>query len=330
MTMLEESYMAENLTAAENPYSCLCKIYESKYLIKPFKKFYICLNENWLNPDADTSNGYNDKLLLAVSADTTSKLRGWEHHVFIGEGRERIFEKKKMLPAFEEELKEGFTEPQVYYFTPLHFGNISLGYAVLQNDLCAPGNLNEVYRNFLRNINNALEMTRTKYRSNYLSEHDSMTGLKNRRGMKAVLFPRIQNASENAKIFAIVIDMDDLKNRNDNYGHSEGDSGILVVSKAASSITDEGEVCVRGGGDEFIVVGVGDYTENQMREKLSRFKGYLEAANENMRIPVDASIGYSLQKLDKKEGLQLVLEKADEKRYEDKRTKKSNSKKAKK
>ena len=60
-----------------------------------------------------------------------------------------------------------------------------------------------------------------------------------------------------------------------------------------------------------------------MREKLSRFHGYLETANETMAIPVEASIGYALQTLDKNEGYQVVLDKADEKMYEDKRTKKS-------
>ena len=322
MTMLEESYMAENLTAAENPEVCLCKIYESKYLLKPYKRFYICLNENWLNTEKNLTDGYDEKLLLAISADSNSKQHGWSNHVFVGEGKEKPFSQKDMLPAFEEDLKGVFTEPQVYYFAPLHFGNVSLGYAVLQNDLSRPGNIGEVYRNYLRNINNALEMSRAKYRADYLSEHDAMTGLKNRRGLEYEILPKIQSAPEDAKIFAIVIDMDDLKKRNDMYGHSEGDNGIMIVSKAARAITDANEVCVRGGGDEFMILGIGAYTENQMREKLSRFYGYLENANENISIPVEASIGYSLMKLDKKEGYQVVLDKADDKMYEAKREKK--------
>ncbi len=323
MTMLEESYMAENLTAAETPHICLGKIYESKYLLKPYKRFYICLNESWLNSDADIKEGYSEKLLLAISADADSHLHGWDHHVFIGEGKEKPFARELMLPAFEEELKESFSEPQVYFFSPLHFAQISLGYAVLQNDLSKPGIIGEVYRNYLRNINNALEMSRAKYRSNYLSEHDSMTGLKNRRGMEYSLLPKIQNAPDDASIFAIVIDMDSLKKRNDTYGHSEGDNGIMLVARAAMSITETNEVCVRGGGDEFFVLGVGGYTENHMREKLSRFRGYIEHANENMTIPVEASIGYSLMPLDKKDGFQVVLDKADANMYEDKQTKKT-------
>ena len=323
MTMLQESYMAENLTGAETPESCLCKIYESKYLLKPYKRFYLCLNDTWLNTDADMSDGYSDNILLAISAHNNSKHHGWEHHVFFGQGREKLFSKTDMLPALHESPDEEFKEPQVYYFSPIHFGKISLGYAVLQNDLSNPGQIGEVYRNYLRNINNALEMSRTKYRSTYLAEHDSMTGLKNRRGMEFAILPKIKEAAAGDKIFAIVIDMDDLKKRNDAHGHSEGDNGILIISKAAKSITDKGEICVRGGGDEFMILGIGDYSDNQMHEKLSRFRGYLETINETMSFPVDASIGYALKKLDKQEGYQVVLDKADEKMYEDKRSKKS-------
>ena len=327
MTMLQESYMAENLTGAENPKICLGKIYESKYLIKPYKRFYICLNENWLNTSKDIVEGYSEKMLLAVSAHEGTKHHGWDHHVFVGDKNEQYFPSKVMLPALEDYLKEEFKEPQVFYFAPLHFGKVCLGYAVLQNDLSLPHIIGEVYRNFLRIINNALEMTRTKYRSNYLSEHDEMTGLKNRRGMEFSILPQIQNAEEGAKIFAIVIDMDDLKKRNDSHGHSEGDNGIRVIAEAARSITDGNEICIRGGGDEFFVLGIGNYTEQNLREKLSRFNGYLETANETMSIPVDASIGYSLQTLDKKEGYQVVLDKADEIMYENKRTKKAQVKK---
>ena len=165
-------------------------------------------------------------------------------------------------------------------------------------------------------------MSRTKYRSIYLAEHDAMTGLKNRRGMENALAVKIQEAGEDAKIFAIVVDMDGLKKRNDSYGHAEGDNGISLVAKAVQSITEENEICVRGGGDEFFVLGIGSYTEEQMSSKVSRFRGYLETANETMNIPVDASIGYSLVPLDKSEDFQIVLDKADAKMYEDKRAKK--------
>lgn len=323
MTMLQESYMTEKLTAVDNPRLCLEKIYESKYLLKPYKHFYICLNHDWLEPEKCITKGYENTMNLALSAEFGSKLHGYEYHVFFGPENEKTFPVTSMLPAFETE----FEEPQVFYFTPLHFGSESLGYAVLQNDLREPGFIGEVYRNYLRIINNALEMSRAKYRITYLSEHDAMTGLKNRRGMETFLETKMQNAQKDDMIFAIVIDMDGLKKRNDSYGHSEGDKGITLVAQATKSITSENEVCVRGGGDEFFVLGIGSYTKEMLETKLSNFAGYLETANETMEYPVEASIGYSLMKFDEKEGFEVVLDKADVKMYEAKNLKKSGAKK---
>jgi len=323
LTMLQESYMAENLTAAVNPKQCIEKIYESKYLIKPYKRFYICLNEDWLKPDLNLVNGYKKNMLLTISAEAGSKYHGYTHHVFFGDGNEIKFPSKKMIPALQEE----FSSPQVFYFTPLHFGNECLGYSVLQNNLDEPGIIGEVYRNYLRNINNALEMTRTKNSATYLSEHDSMTQLRNRRGMESFMNIKMKNAGKNDSIFAIVIDMDGLKNRNDKYGHSEGDKGIKIIAKAAASITASEEVCVRGGGDEFFVLGIGRYTDKKIEEKISNFECYIETANETMEIPVSASIGYCLMPYNEEEGFQIVLDKADANMYQIKRAKKRTKRK---
>lgn len=322
MTMLQESYMAEILTAAENPQQCMEKIYESKYLLKPYKFFYVCLNEDWLNTDSKILNGYSKRMMLAISAEDRTKTHGYPYHVFFGDGNEKFFSSDSMLPAFDEE----FVEPQVFYFAPLHFGNASLGYAVLQNPLSNPGYVGEVYRNYLRNINNALEMSRTKYRATYLAQHDSMTGLRNRRGLEVFFAVKMKYAADKDKIFAVVVDMDDLKKRNDLYGHSEGDRGISLVANAVRSITSGSEVCVRGGGDEFFILGIGDYSEEMMAEKVSNFEAYLETANEVMDIPVSASIGYSLKTFDKAEGFQVVLDRADAKMYENKKLKKAGKK----
>ena len=88
--------------------------------------------------------------------------------------------------------------------------------------------------------------------------------------------------------------MDGLKSRNDNYGHLEGDNGIIYISEAVKSITDENEIAVRGGGDEFFIVGAGQYDDAKMREKFARFCYYLETKNEKLDIPVSASFGYAL------------------------------------
>lgn len=322
MGTLLESYMVERLAESNSPADTLGKIYETKYLIKPYEHFYICLNEKWQDATADKSFGYPDRIQIVLKADKNPEIHGVKNHVFVGRGKEKFFEKSIMLPA----LYEDYDEPQVFYFVPVHFGARSLGYAVLQNNLSSPDLIGSVFRNYMRNVNNALEMSRAKYQIAYISEHDTMTGLYNRRGMERMLLEMEAKAADDAVWSVIVIDMDGLKLLNDTHGHAEGDNGIIALSDAASSITDENEICVRGGGDEFFVIGLGNYTEDSLREKLDRFSYYMETKNEILSIPVSASIGYAVGKKEDVASYLEVFNKADENMYADKRKKKNSSK----
>lgn len=318
MGMLLESYMVERLADTISPADLLGKIYETKYLIKPFEYFYICLNDTWLDGSFDNAYGYPDRMVLALQAEKNPKVHGTRNHVFIGNGKEKRFDKSVMLPA----LNESYDKPQVFYFVPVHFGARALGYAVLQNNLDAPEIIGSVFRNYMRNVNNALEMSRAKYQIGYLSEHDTMTGLYNRRGMERIILELESKASADASWFVIVIDMDGLKKLNDTHGHIEGDNGIIAISQAANNITDNNEICVRGGGDEFFILGLGDYNEKMMREKIDRFEYYIETKNEILTIPVSASVGYALAGKDEVSSYLEVLNKADECMYKNKDAKK--------
>ena len=317
MGMLMESYMMENLTEAVTPFDCLAKIYEFRYLIRPFGDFYICLNEDWMDNSLDICEGYSNTMQYVLVSRRNEETSSARKHVFVEKTASNSFSVKRMLP----EMINGYGIPQVYYFVPIHFGTISLGYAVVQNDLSNPYSIGIVLRNFLRNVNNALEMVRVKYQTFYLSEHDIMTDLYNRRGMRRVLMDMQKKLKKDDVVFAIVIDMDGLKSRNDNYGHLEGDNGIIYISEAVKSITDENEIAVRGGGDEFFIVGAGQYDDAKMREKFARFCYYLETKNEKLDIPVSASFGYALGN-DIENDFQVILERADENMYQNKALKK--------
>lgn len=318
MGQLLESFMTEKLTGTKDPFECLCKIYESKYLLKPHKNFYLCLNENWFNPSEDLKHGYTKKINLAVEVESDTKIHGSENHVSFLDKKETLFDMVDMLPSLHKE----YDKPQVFYFAPIHFSDKSLGYAVLQNDLENPGFLTEVYRNFLRNINNALEMTRTKYQISYLSEHDPMTGLENRRGMEHFMYDKLMHVGDKDTVFAIVADMDGLKYMNDNYGHSTGDEGIYIIGKAMKSIKTENDVAVRGGGDEFYLLGVGPYTEEQIKQKIERFKLFLKEKSQSLPSEISASVGYAIAPASEANKYEHLLDIADRLMYKEKREKK--------
>ncbi|MCQ2576629.1 MAG: GGDEF domain-containing protein [Treponema sp.] len=315
---LLESYMNEILTATSTPYECLGKIYESIYLLKPYVNFWLCLNENWLDNEKDQKIGYNSKMSQVIFSDMEKKLHGYDNHVFIGKDREKLFETKEMLPALKE---DEFDTTQVFYFVPVHFNSACLGYAVLQQKAENPRVIDVFYKNYIRNINNALEMIRTKHKIAMYSEHDIMTGLYNRRGMARLAAEKLAASKKSDKWLAIVIDMDGLKIRNDSYGHSEGDAGIVAIAQAVKGITDKNEICVRGGGDEFFLLGLGSYTEKAAVAKVEKFNQLINKINENIKLPVSASIGYAIASA-KNVSYEEVLEDADVKMYLDKRSKK--------
>ena len=318
---LFESYTNEILTGTSSTGECLLKIYESKYLIQPYENLYLCLNKNWVDPDFDFEKGYADQMNLCIFADKNKKYPGTENHIFYGSGHEKLFPVKQMLPDYA--LKEKTTAPQVYYFFPVHFNKVSLGYMIVQNNLTEEYIPGLVFRNYVRMINNALEMSRTRNKIISISEHDMMTNLLNRRGLDHSVTIMNSRAKKGDKWLVISADMDGLKFLNDNFGHSKGDEGLNFIADTMRSITKQDEICVRNGGDEFLIIGLGRYNEKEIKERVNKFNALINEYNTTSPVPFNASIGYSIKPWGKPEFFAKTMEQADVNMYLDKRQKKN-------
>jgi len=86
----------------------------------------------------------------------------------------------------------------------------------------------------------------------YLSFHDEMTGLYNRRYFENEL-DRI-STSRRLPITLLVADMDNLKIINDNYGHKMGDQYIKAAAEILKNSSRVEDVVARIGGDEFAII----------------------------------------------------------------------------
>ena len=66
-----------------------------------------------------------------------------------------------------------------------------------------------------------------------------------------------------------------------------------TICNTAMHITQEGELCVRAGGDEFYVIGIGQYTPAEADRRIAAFYQELASINANLNKPYDlsASIG---------------------------------------
>jgi diguanylate cyclase (GGDEF)-like protein len=93
-----------------------------------------------------------------------------------------------------------------------------------------------------------------------LATRDSLTGLLNRGAALESLtlaLATVRRPQSDLALGLFFIDLDDLKQINDRYGHEAGDAAIVAVADALRSITRGGDVVARFGGDEFIVGSVG-------------------------------------------------------------------------
>lgn len=312
--LLMESYVLESFTASQTPEECMEKIYNNTYLIYPFKNYYLCLTENWLDIDQGRTDGYPDKMRVVVA---TSSVGDPSFHKEEGV----LFDTKQMIPKLWEENEE----PSVFYFSPVHFDGKLLGYSVIQRDIRDTYQLNLVHRNWLRFVNNALEMIRNKKRLQMLSVRDELTGVYNRRGMNAVVQQMLAEADVGSSLFVCVIDMDRLKYVNDTFGHAEGDLCIKLISSIVTDIAQNDEICVRAGGDEFYLIGVGLYTHEDMQKRIELFIRLMDSKGAAGDRPyrVTASIGAALQKIDSGIKVEDVIRQADKEMYENKIKKKN-------
>jgi diguanylate cyclase (GGDEF)-like protein len=87
------------------------------------------------------------------------------------------------------------------------------------------------------------------------SKYDHLTNLMNRRYMMEVLEKRHNNSSKSGICCGVLMmDIDNFKGVNDEYGHPVGDKVLIDVSKTILNILDNRGKAARWGGEEFLVL----------------------------------------------------------------------------
>ncbi|MBP5609408.1 MAG: diguanylate cyclase [Lachnospiraceae bacterium] len=107
------------------------------------------------------------------------------------------------------------------------------------------------------------------------ADHDGLTGLLNKTAteelIRRILLTEADGFDEGSAL--IILDTDNFKAVNDNYGHSEGDKVLATIGSIISSNFKGMDVTGRIGGDEFMV-----YINNITPEDACRLAGKLGKA----------------------------------------------------
>ena len=138
-----------------------------------------------------------------------------------------------IFPLFE--YPEGGKD---FLFIPLHFREYTVGYFVIRNAVYL---LEKQYLfQVINALNTALENLHKNEKLEYMNQtlnglyvNDSLTGMYNRMGYQKFAEQYMNSLHEEGKSALILfVDLDRLKEINDNYGHEYGDFAIISASKA--------------------------------------------------------------------------------------------------
>jgi diguanylate cyclase (GGDEF)-like protein len=127
---------------------------------------------------------------------------------------------------------------------------------------------------------------------------DPVSGLFNRRYFQARLDEELQRAHRHAlSVGLLMIDVDDFKSINDQFGHLAGDAVIADIGEILRRSVRVFDICTRYGGEEFAVVMPGSGPEDAARiaERIrERIEAYRPSIPELSMLRITASIGLSV------------------------------------
>lgn len=149
----------------------------------------------------------------------------------------------------------------------------------------------------------------------YASSHDALTKLYNRG-----YFDMTLESDLKYPVTVLIVDIDGLKNINDHFGHSAGDTHIIATSNILHQSLRLGDTLARIGGDEFGIVAQFCGDEGAI-DILMRVERQLTQYNETVDTSrwLSISIGYKVN--EGSESIQDTVLEADRVMYEIKRRK---------
>ena len=148
---------------------------------------------------------------------------------------------------------------------------------------------------------------------------DYLTGLANRPEFERAIDRAVASAERHKRRLALMmIDLDNLKEINDTYGHHVGDEAIRVLAAELQRAVRATDTCGRLGGDEF-GVAMPDADERDAREVGIRVREALEHLNRTAKLPVPVEFSIGIAAWRAGMDWQAMYQLADKALYVDKR-----------
>ena len=119
------------------------------------------------------------------------------------------------------------------------------------------------------------------------SWRDSLTGLTNRRGFGRQATQLVALAERRGEpLWCVFLDVDRFKSINDSLGHDVGDEVLVAVADALRAISRAADLPCRWGGDEFVLLGLGEPPhEHEVEQRVAQQLSGLDAEIKRLWTP---------------------------------------------
>jgi diguanylate cyclase (GGDEF)-like protein/PAS domain S-box-containing protein len=161
------------------------------------------------------------------------------------------------------------------------------------------------------------ELQRSATQLNHVANHDSLTGLPNRKLFHERLEQAISWAEENEQLVALLfLDLDGFKQINDTHGHDLGDLLLRAVARRLTGCLRGSDTVARLGGDEFTIILPGIPSAEDAARVATKLLTTLAKPFEleGHPISITSSIGISLYP-DQASDLETLLKESDNAMY---------------
>ena len=179
---------------------------------------------------------------------------------------------------------------------------------------------------FLRDIT---EKVKLEEKLRYMATHDLLTGIPNRAIFEDRLRLAIERhfryseiSSEDFFFSIILVDLDDFKAINEQYGHLQGDKLLIECAKRLGDTMRDSDTIARFSGDEFMIIVENITTYSNVKQLVQRIQQALKAPIQldDASVTITASMGISCYPCDGMD-YQTLFKNADNALYRAKETK---------